>query len=59
MNEFKHSEAQKATESPEGTNTMREEDVLSLIEYSTKAIAPFLLPMIEGLGDMKIEESED
>jgi len=43
--------------SPPGEDNGREnDDIFQTIEYSTKAIAPFLLPMIDQLGDIMIEE---
>lgn len=43
--------------SPPGEDNGREnDDIFQTIEYSTKAIAPFLLPMIDQLGDITIEE---
>jgi hypothetical protein len=40
------------------SDTLEEEtdDIYSRIEFSTRAIGPFLLPMISELGDLEIAE---
>ncbi|MCX6682198.1 MAG: hypothetical protein NTY71_04350 [Methanoregula sp.] len=38
------------------TSEEETEDICSKIEYSTRAIGPFLLPMISELGDLEIAE---